>query len=301
MDEILKQIGVDMDVAFALIFFSLVWVRCLAMAAVLPFLFGKPVPRYVMVAASMALAFYVALNIYPETPPPLAEEWGVLVLLYIKEAFYGFIMGFAIGIIFHAFASVGQMIDNQRGMSIARILIPSIGQQLSISSLFLFQLGIVLFLLIGGHLIFFRSFFESFVGLPVLAFPQVGPGLFPLIDLMIRLTGQVIFLGLQMAAPVIIAIFLADIILGLANRIAPQINVWMLGFTLKGYVGILLLFVSITMIAEQIERRGLEATEHTQEAIELLEGRVPVDAPQLPEPEEGMPRAEDGPPPVVNP
>ena len=67
-----------------------------------------------------------------------------------------------------------------------------------------------------------------------------------------RITGEVIYIGIQMAAPVIIAIFFVDIILGIANRIAPQINVWMLGFTLKGYVGVLLLFISITMISDRI-------------------------------------------------
>jgi type III secretion protein SpaR/YscT/HrcT len=299
MQELVNKLGLDINVAFMLIFYSLIWVRILGMAAMVPFLFGKPVPKYVMVGASAAMALFVYPNLVPKVAPQLADDWTLLAILYIKEAFYGMTMGLAIGIIFHAFASVGQMIDNQRGMSIARILIPSLGQQLSISSLFLFQLGIVIFFIIGGHLIFFDSFFSSYIVLPVLEFPVMGPGFFPLVDLFITITGEVIFIALQMSAPVIIAIFLADLILGIANRVAPQINVWMLGFTLKGYVGILLMFISFTMIYSQMEKYILRADTHVDQVIELLRGRVPVDAPQLEAPEEGLPKLKEGVQPVI--
>ena len=299
MQELASKFGLDVNVAFMLIFYSLIWVRILGMAAMIPFLLGKPVPKYVMVGTSAAMAVFVYPNLVPATPPHLADDWILLAVLYVKEAFYGITMGMAVGIIFHAFASVGQMIDNQRGMSIARILIPSLGQQLSISALFLYQLGIVIFFTIGGHLMFFDSFFSSYLTLPVLEFPIVGPGFFPLVDLFIKITGEVIFIALQMSAPVIIAIFLADLILGIANRVAPQINVWMLGFTLKGYVGILLMFISFTMIYSQIEYYCLRADNHVDQVVELLRGRVPVDAPQLEAPEEGLPKAEEGIQPVI--
>jgi len=300
MQELASKFGLDLNVAFVLIFYSLIWVRILGMSAMVPFIFGKPVPKYVMVGASAAMALFVYPNLIPAVHPQLADDWMLLAVLYVKEAFYGITMGMAAGIIFHAFASVGQMIDNQRGMSIARILIPSLGQQLSISSLFLFQLSIVIFFLIGGHLIFFDTFFSSYLTLPVLEFPVIGPGFFPLVDLFIRITGEVIFIAIQMSAPVLIAIFLADLILGIANRVAPQINVWMLGFTLKGYVGILLMFISFTMIYSQIEYYCLRSNDHVNSVVELLRGRVPVDAPKLEAPEKGLPKSDDGIQPVID-
>lgn len=297
MQEFLNRIGINVNIAFHLIFLSLIWVRVLATVAVLPFLFGKPVPRYVAVAASMVLAVFVYPCIVPSAPLPLNEDILALVVLYLKEAFYGLAIGMSVAIIFHAFMSVGQMVDNQRGMSIARVLIPQLGEQASVSSLFLYQMGIVIYLSLGGHRLFFNSFYHSFVALPVLEFPVAGPGMFPLMDLFIRITGQVIYIAIQMAAPVIIAIFFADMILGIANRVSPQINVWMLGFTLKGYIGILLLFVSITMIGDQMGRQSLISNRYADQVIELLKGRVPL-VPEVPMPEEGLPRPEGGPPPV---
>lgn len=295
MEELYKRLGVDINVSFYLIFYSLVWVRILAMASVLPFLFGKPVPRYVTVGASMVLAVFVFPQIVPATPPPISEDKILLVVLYLKEAFYGFSMGFMVGIVFYAFSSVGQMIDNQRGMSIARSILPQLGTQASVTGIFIFQLGIVLYLTIGGHDYFLNSFFMSFKTLPVLEFPKVGPGMFPLIDLFMKMTGQVIFIAIQVSTPVIIGILLADLILGLANRIAPQINVWMLGFTIKGYLGILMLFLSLTLVCDQLEYYSLRTSGYVDETIKLLRGQVPPGAIQLEDLEEGMPAPEEVP------
>ncbi len=298
MQEVLRQFGVDFNVSFALLFLLLVWVRVLAMASVIPFLFGKPVPRYVLVAGSMTLALFVYPHIVPKVPPPLTQELMTFVVLFLKEIFYGLIIGFSGAIVFYAYEGVGQMIDNQRGVSIASLLIPQLGEQGSICGLFLFQMGLVIYLAMGGHLVFLDAFFRSYESLPVLAFPATGPGLFPLITLFMKITGEVLYIALQMSAPVLIAIFLADIILGLANRVAPQINVWELGFHVKGYVGVLLLFLALTMIGEQMNRYSIEYTRHEREAIELLQGKIPpgLEA-DLPD-EEGLPKPEDGPPAV---
>lgn len=298
MEEIFKRLGVNVNVSFHLIFILLIWVRILAMTAVVPFLFGKPVPRYVVVGASMVMALFAYPHLLPRPVPVLPEDHMVLAVLYIKEMFYGITIGFSAAILFHAFAAVGQMVDNQRGVSIARLLIPQLGEQGSISGLFLFQLGIVIYLLMGGHQLFLDAFFKSYIVLPVLEFPVAGPGLYPMMELFMRITGEVLYVALQMSAPVIIAIFLADIILGIANRVAPQINVWELGFHVKGYVGILLLFVALTMIAQQMERYANKSNYYSGQVVELLQGRIPPDLPVEPAPEEGLAIPEEGVPKV---
>lgn len=301
MQEFLHKLGVDLNVAFYLIFLGLVWTRALAMASMLPFLFGKPVPRYVVVGASMVLALFVYPHLLPQPIPALPDDMLFLFMLYLKEAFFGLIMGLSVGAIFYGFQAVGAMIDNQRGMSIARILIPQLGEQGSITGNFLFQFSIVLYLAIGGHHLFFDAFFRSYWSLPVLAFPHPGEGMLELIDLFIRITGEVIYVSFQLAAPVIIAIFLADLILGIANRIAPQINVWELGFNVKGYVGILLLFVSLAMVADQMERYSLKANDYVGEAVKHLQGIPKSEIKERLPAEEGMRSPEGGLPPVVSP
>jgi flagellar biosynthetic protein FliR len=300
LQEVLKQFGVSLDVTFSLIFLSLIWIRTLTMAAVIPFLFGKPVPRYVVVGASMVLALYAFPNIVPVPAPPLTENFLVLFMLYIKEAFYGLAIGFAVSMLLYGLEAAGAMVDNQRGASIARVLIPQLGGQGSISGSFLFQMAIVIFLTVGGHRLFLESFFGSFVTLPILEFPKAGPGMLALADLFIRITGEVLLIGIQLASPVILAIFMADIILGIANRVAPQINVWMLGFTLKGYIGILMLFLSLTIIGNQIVRYTLKSDVNTARVISHLEGKSEIKEEALPKEEELKREIEEAPP-VVSP
>lgn len=301
MQDLLARIGVNINVAFHLIFLGLIWMRCLAMAAVAPFLFGRPVPRYVMVGASMVLALFVYPALVPLHPPELSDNLFNLFMLFLKEAFYGIALGMSVAVIFYGFEAAGAMIDGQRGLSMARILIPQLGEQGSITGSFLYQLAIVIYLAIGGHRAFFTAFFESYRALPLLAFPHVGPGVLPLMNLFVDLTGTVLLMSLQLAAPIIIAIFIADVILGIANRIAPQINVWELGFNVKGYVGILLLFVSLSLIVTGMEHYTIRANQATVQAAELLKGQAPSSLPPEPPEEQGLQHPEAGPPPVISP
>ena len=253
-----------------------------------------------LVLLSFLIAVFLFPALVPETPPDLFENLLAIFLLFLKEAFYGLLFGFAMGAIFYGFEAAGSMIDNQRGVSIARLLIPQLNQQGSLSGNFLFQMSIVLFLVLNGHLLFLEAFLQSFVSLPVLQFPDAGANFFSMLGLFVDITSEVLYVSVQLAAPVMIAIFMADIILGIANRVAPQINVWELGFNIKGYVGVLLLFVSITMIGQQFEAYAIHSVSYVPRITEYLKEKPPS-APSDEEPvEEGLP-AEDALPQVLSP
>ena len=149
-----------------------------------------------------------------------------------------------------------------------------------------------------GHLAFFDAFFTSFKDLPILEFPTAGPGMFSVIDLIARMSAKIFFVAMQLSAPVIIAILLVDIIMAVANRIAPQINVWELSFNVKGYIGILLLFVSMTMIGKQVYKYTEMANASLPQAVWYLKGHEKLPEEQYKGDEEGMPKPEAGPTPV---
>lgn len=286
----MHKLGINVNFSFVLIFASLIFVRILAVCTVVPFLFGKPVPRSVRVGAAFVLTAFGYKYLMPATPPPVTEDMIILSVLYLKEAFIGLLIGFGAGLIFHGFEAAGQMIDNQRGMSIARVLIPELGTQSSLSGMLLFQLSVVIYLGVGGHHFFLDAVYGSFKLLPLFEFPNIQPGLMPLMDFFIKLSAEVIVLSVQIAAPVIIAILVADIILGVANRIAPQINVWELGFNVKGYLGVLALFWAITMVADQIEHYTVRSGKQLSQVVDILRGVVkeaeppaePAEEPPLP-------------------
>ncbi len=270
MDEIFRKLGININFSFVLIYGSLIWVRCLAVVSVIPFLFAKPVPRQIRVGGAFVLAIFLYPNLVPVEPVTIPEDQLVLAVLYLKEIFFGLSIGMAVSVLFYAFDAAGRLIDNQRGMGIARVLIPALGEQGSITGNYLFQFAIVIFLIIGGHRLFLTALFDSFVMLPVLEVPVIHGNMMPLMELFMVATGKVIYIALQVSAPVMIAIFLSDMIMGIANRIAPQINVWMLSFTLRGYVGTLMLFLALTLIIGRIEYYTLYGNKYSRQVLHII-------------------------------
>ncbi len=282
MEQSLTRLGLNLDLTYILIVAGLIWTRALSVISVIPFLFGKPAPRTTKMGTSVILTVFM----YPILSGQNLSVEGIdmmrLFALFFKEVLFGLSLGFAVSMIFYGLEAAGSMIDNQRGVSLARILIPELGQQSSISGNFLFQFAAVLFLSIGGHRLFLKAFAESYLALPILQFPPSAEGLLPLIDLLGMMTGKVLVISVQLAAPVIIAILMADIILGVANRFAPQINVWELGFNIRGYLGVLILFLSLGFVATQIEHYTLEQNKEISAMIELFKEKPPEEPPEEP-------------------
>ena len=278
MDELFARLGVQHDFAFILTFAALIWARMLAMVSVVPFLFGRTVPRTIRVGISVALTLYLYPLLAPTETTVIATTLLDLFILFLKEIFFGLIIGFSSAMIFYGFEAAGRMIDNQRGVSLARVLIPALGEESSISGNFLFLMTIVVYLSLGGHLLFLNAFFESYRVLPVLEWPR-SAGFFPLMDLLGEMTANVLFLSVQISVPILIAIFLVDVILGVANRFAPQINVWELGFNLRGYVGILMLFLALTLIVKQMEHDTYQSISQVETVIERLKSPIPASLP----------------------
>ncbi len=271
----MNLIEIQQSLSFNLVYASLLWVRLLGVTATVPFLFGKPVPRIVRIGASFLFMAFLYPRLKPAVAPDIVNDSVMVSLLFVKEAMVGIVIGLGASMVLYGFEGAGRMIDNQRGMSLARILIPQLGEMGSISGQFLFQLAIVVFLIIGGHRLFFDSLFSSYISIPIFVVPDIQVSFWPLMRLFLMMTGQVIILSVQIAAPVILSILMADIILAVANRIAPQINVWEMGFNIKGYLGVLMLFISMTMVVKQMARQSLVSQKHNEWAIELLQGKIP--------------------------
>jgi len=287
MEYYIQKLGLNINFPFVLIVAALIWTRILSVIVVIPFLFGRPVPRTARLGSSIVITIFLYPILVTGTSLPPDIDFMRLFALFLKEVLFGLSLGFSASLMFYGFQAAGQMIDNQRGVSLARILIPALGEQASITASFLFQFSVVVFLVIGGHRIFLHGLVQSYQVLPILEFPETVIGLLPIMDLFMVMTGKVLYISMQIAAPVIIAILMTDIILGVANRFAPQINVWELGFNIRGYVGILMLFLSITFIARQIEHYTAETNRNNLMIMEMLKrkpppGSEPIEAPEVP-------------------
>ncbi len=251
----------------------LVMARLLGMLTLIPFLGGKMVPTQVKVSTGIALTLLVYPIAGAAVTTPLPDLGPVFSTYLMKEVFVGTTIGFVASLIFQALESAGQFLDTARGSSLANIMIPELGESGPIMANLYVQLAIVLFLVIGGHDYFLRAIFKSFVILPVDKFPSLGGNPSQFVETILRASANVLVVGMQIVAPALIAIFLVDVVMGIANRAAPQINVFFLGMPIKGYVGIVFVLLALNYFSAIVGHQFQLMLRDVQQLIYLMGGK----------------------------
>lgn len=248
-----QKLGITYDLYSGLIVFGLIFTRVFVMLILTPFLGGRGLPGQFKMVVSIVLSTFIYLIYGEANIPLLPDDRGIIIALYFKEIFFGLALGMTTIMCFYAIEAGGRIVDSQRGSANAQIFVPQLGQ-VSIFGLFKFWLGLAIFLSYNGHIIFLEAFFNGFEIVPVTTLPKIAPGISPFLQLLVRMSADVLILGVQLAAPVLIAIFLTDIVLGIANKMAPQIPVFEIGFMLKGYVGVAMIWIAIVSIVTQMSK-----------------------------------------------
>lgn len=253
MTAIAQLLGITTDLRFVFICWGLIFVRISVMLILTPFLGSEAVPTRGKMSLAIALSFFLYPFIVPPLQGTLPDDNGVILALFFKEAFFGLTIGLVTVMTFYALEAAGRVVDHQKGGGAGELFVPQLGQ-VSETGLFIFWLATAFFLSTGGHRLFLTAFLQSFQAVPLLSFPHLAPGLSPFLKLFINLSGQVLVIAVQIAAPVVIAAFLVDLVLGIANKMAPQINVFELGFAIRGYAAPLILYIAILTIVSQMDR-----------------------------------------------
>ncbi|MBI1247942.1 EscT/YscT/HrcT family type III secretion system export apparatus protein [bacterium] len=228
-----------------LIVFGISIIRLTAACSVVPFMSTQLVQARVR----NSLIFSWGLIVYPIVAPTIGQEVGstlTILVIVVKEIVIGILIGFMASKMFWVALSVGYFIDNQRGASMASVYDPTSGEQTSPFGLFLQQTLIVLFYSSGGFLVFLGGVFQSYLIWPINSFfPQFSdafPGFF------LEVADDLMMVAVVLAAPVVITVFVTEFGLGLMNRFAPQLNVFVLAMPIKSLVGMIVLVIYLPML-----------------------------------------------------
>jgi len=249
--KFLENLNIHFDLFKYLVVGGLIFTRLFIMTMFVPFLGVKPIPGRVRISVVMALLLLVFSPVYAMTPDVMPPP-GAMFLLFLKEILFAILLGLTITMVFYGIQSAGNMIDNQRQLANARIFNPALGSQSSLFGVFYYQFALVIFLIMGYHFTFLKAVIRSFETVPILSLPDIQPGLDPLVGLIINLSADTLIITLQLSAPVLVAIFIADLILGMTNRVAPMINVFEMGFNIKGYIGNIMVWLSLPLVLMQM-------------------------------------------------
>ncbi len=212
--------------------------RIAAVFSVIPFL-SKLLHGQLRNSIIVSICLVMMPLVLPTVPPHMDSLLHFSAIV-VKEAVLGMLLGFLISIPFWAIEGVGFIIDNQRGATMASVFDPMSGQQTSLYGSLLLQLAAVILFTSGGFLALVGVLFESYKIWPIDSFVPTPAGGFAIFFL--DQMDYLMELMVLYAAPVVIAVFLAEFGLGLINRFAPQLNVFFLSMPIKsGIAGFLLI------------------------------------------------------------
>jgi flagellar biosynthetic protein FliR len=229
--------------------FALMFARVAAFVALLPFLGGSQTPRMVKVGLAIALA---VLGFGAEgTLPPreflvhaAAAPWLSVGLALGREVLVGAVVGYVFSLFLMPARIAGEYIAEEMGLSIGGQLDPTANHSSSLISQALETLATLLFLGLDCHHLCIAALYGTFRRWPV---GEMTLNL-PLAE-MIRATAAVEEWGLLVGAPVGVCLFLTSVVLALLSRLAPQLNIFNMGFALRVGVGLISLLVLLPGLA----------------------------------------------------
>ncbi len=211
-----------------LILFTLILTRVSGLVMTAPIYGSSDVP----LQARALLAFSLAVLVTPTQFGTLIEPPGTLpnYLTFIgSELLVGVALGLGVLVLFSGVQVAGQLIGRVSGTALSDVYDPAFGEDVPQFARLLFLLAMAVFVTLGGHRIVMAGLLDTFEAIPP------GSRLVPLslVDTFERLLTQSFALGIRASAPVVTALLLATVVLGLISRTLPQLNVLMLGFGLN--------------------------------------------------------------------
>jgi flagellar biosynthetic protein FliR len=221
--------------------FILVLVRVSVILIMIPIFQSAQVNSMVRFGLGLAIAF-VVWHVVP-TIAPLGGI-GPLTAAVFSQAFIGFVFGFIAFLVFVGIQFAGEVMDLQVGFSIVNVINPLTSQNVSVIGEFQLALGSLIYLISNAHHFLFAGLGGSFQLLPL---PYVSIHQ-PLETNLMAFFGQAFFMVFQIAAPVGIALFLTNIGLALMARVAPQLNVFAVGFPLQIMIGLTMIILSLPLL-----------------------------------------------------
>ena len=250
------------DPAAAMATGAVVLARLIGFMLVAPFFGSMNIPMTARVGLAVVLSAVITPMIAGTTIPGLAKTGGGInfALLLVNQLLIGLMLGFVAAFVFYGIESAGRIIDTQRGSNITDILAPQTGERTSPTGQWLMMLALILLVVTGQHMLMLEALIDTFR-----IFPATGDlgwitdqkhGADVILHFA-ELSGESLMITLKVAAPAMISLLLADILLGIINRGAPQVNVFALSQVVKGPIGIAAVLVSLSALAVFMTGNGV--------------------------------------------
>ncbi len=252
--QIMDTFGLRGELWNPMIMTALMLMRVLPIVFQTPFLGGKLVPNETRMGIALGLVIliwpYAATNVVVGDFNPV-----VLITLMFKEIFIGFVIGFVAAELFYAMEIGGRALDTMRGSNMAEVQVPELALRVSPVSQFGFQMLLVIFCVLNGHGHFIESIIQSFMLVPIDQFPAMTGGFVHLVDSILSYTQSLFGIAFALVFPGLFAAFMVDVVFGMFNRIAPQLNAYFMAMGVKAMSGLAMFMFALTLMTHQLAYR----------------------------------------------
>jgi len=223
--------------------FLLVLFRVAGLAVMAPLFSSTAIPVRIRIYLALAIALVIFPLVLPSVPARVT--FGEALVGVAGEMIIGLAMGLCVNLLFVGGQLAGLMVGRQAGLALARVFNPLFQSSSTVLGQVYFYYTLMIFLAVGGHRALIRALLDSFATIPVLSFSSPGR----LTELLAAMAQSGFVLGVKLAGPTLIALFLATLCLGFINRTVPQLNILVVGFSIR--VAVALVITAATLGAAQ--------------------------------------------------
>lgn len=238
--------------------FLLVLVRLTTFFVAAPLFSMRTVPTI----HKIGFSFFVALICYSTVTIDvlIAVDFN-FILLVMKEVLIGLALGFVAALILYTVQVAGGFIDFQMGFAIANVVDPQTGTQVPIIGNFKYTFALLFLLAVDGHHMMLEGIMRSYQLVAVDQFIVQDQNQ-AITQFIITTFTQMFLTAFQMAIPMVGALFLVTVALGITARTVPQLNIFVVGIPLKIFLGFIMLFITLPTffyLLHKVFRQMIEA------------------------------------------
>ena len=235
----------QLDLWLATLMFPVV--RLLAFISTSPIIGNRQVPKRVKVGLSVLLAILIAPTLAPMPTVSIGSPQGLLIML--QQIIIGTAMGMTLRMIFNAFEMAGELAGLQMGLGFATFYDPANASYTPVIGQWLGIMASLAFLALNGHLIILSALVESFHTLPVGEMMAVKS-----YYSVASWGGNIFAYGVQIALPLLAALLITNLALGILTRAAQQLNPFAIGFPITLGIGFFILSFTLPYLPTLLDR-----------------------------------------------
>ena len=229
------------------------------------------------------LGVMIAMIIAPVIPAvPAADPLSMAgMLILLQEFLIGISMGFSMRIVFAAIEMAGEVASATMGLGFASVFDPQTRGRSAAVSQFLVLIATMAFLAVNGHLVLLEALAESFVTMPIASTPMSSNMALQLV----KWAGAIFSVGLQLSLPIVAALLITTVALGILTRAAPQLNIFGIGFPVSLGVGLILISQTLPYLSVPLQNlfnQGIETMRSIPRAAAVRPVPPPRPAPIAP-------------------